>query len=125
MYLGTKPSNPATISGDSAVIGGDDLAQILGIEAHGEPSQVDQIAEHHRQLPAFGSRCSGSSLRCSIDIAEQCGDRLEQLAAVADRGHAKADQVIGRQLRQHLGIDIVVAESGLVSLEAQVAQPRR
>jgi hypothetical protein len=29
---------------------------------------------------------------------------------VADRGHAKADQVVGRQLGQYFSVDIVVAE---------------
>ena len=42
---------------------------------------------------------------------------------MADRGHADADQVVGRQLRQHLGVDIVVAKSGLVLLQTQTAQP--
>ena len=40
--------------GDGAVIGGDDLAQILGIEPRRERGRADEIAEHHRQLPAFG-----------------------------------------------------------------------
>jgi hypothetical protein len=44
---------------------------------------------------------------------------------MADRGHAQADQVVGRQLRQDLGIDIVVAERWLVLFEPQPAQPRR
>ena len=44
---------------------------------------------------------------------------------MADRGHAQADQVVGRQLRQDLGIDIVVAERGHIALKAQALQPRR
>ena len=36
-----------------------------------------------------------------------------------------ADQVVGRQLRQHFAIDIVVTECGRVSFEPQPAQPRR
>jgi hypothetical protein len=28
---------------------------------------------------------------------------------VADRGHADADQIVGRQLQQHLGVDLVTA----------------
>ena len=35
------------------------------------------------------------------------------------------DQVLGRQLRQHLGIDIVVAERRRIALKAQIPQPRR
>ena len=44
---------------------------------------------------------------------------------MADRGHADADQVVGRQLRQHFAIDIVVAECRRVLFEPQPAQPRR
>jgi hypothetical protein len=31
---------------------------------------------------------------------------------MADRGHADADQVVDRLLRQHFAVDIVVAEGG-------------
>ena len=41
------------------------------------------------------------------------------------RVYDKADQVVGRQLRQHFGVDIVVAESGLISFETQASQPDR
>jgi hypothetical protein len=30
---------------------------------------------------------------------------------MADRGHADADQVVGRQLRQHLGVDIALSRN--------------
>ena len=39
------------------------------------------------------------------------------------RGHADADQVVRRQLRQHFTIDIIVAECRRVSFEPQLAQP--
>jgi hypothetical protein len=42
--------------GDDAVIGGVDVAQILGIEARRQRRRTDQVAEHHGQLPA--SACS-------------------------------------------------------------------
>ena len=34
-------------------------------------------------------------------------------------------QILGRQLRQHLAIDVVVAECGHIVFKAQPAQPRR
>ena len=43
---------------------------------------------------------------------------------MADRGYADADQVVGRQLRQHFAIDIVVVECARVLFEPQPAQPR-
>ena len=39
--------------------------------------------------------------------------------------HADAHQIVGRQLRQHLPIDFVVAECRRISFEPQPAQPRR
>jgi hypothetical protein len=52
--LANKAIEPGDNLGDSAVIGGDDLAQILGIEPRRELGRADEIAEQHRQLPAFG-----------------------------------------------------------------------
>jgi hypothetical protein len=43
-------------------------------------------------------------------LRPQGGDRGQQLAAMTDRVHAEADQVLSRQLRQHLAVDIIVAE---------------
>ena len=53
----------------------------------------------------------------------QGGDRGEQLAPVADRGDAELAQVVGRQLGQDVGVDVVVAERLLVLAQAQPAQP--
>jgi hypothetical protein len=38
---------------------------------------------------------------------------------MANRGHADADQVLGREFRQNFAIDIVVVESGHVLFEPQ------
>jgi hypothetical protein len=127
--LGDETIEPGDDLGDGAVIGGDDLAQILGIEARGECGRADQIAEHYRKLPAFGiSGSRGISGYRHHRSGGQCGaersNRGEELAAMADRGHADADQVVGRQLRQHFAIDIVVPECRRVSFEPQPAQPR-
>ena len=37
--------------------------------------------------------------RSGRSLGAEGGDGIEQLAAMADRGHAQADQVVGRQLR--------------------------
>ena len=71
------------------------------------------------QTPGEVVRRRALGRRCSAERS----DRGQQLAAMADRGHADADQVVGRQLRQHLGVDVVVAERLLVLLEPQTAQP--
>ena len=40
--------------GGASVIGGDDFAQILRIEAGGERGRADEVAEHHGDLPPLG-----------------------------------------------------------------------
>ena len=105
------------------MIRGDDLAQILGIEARRKLGRADQIAEHHRQLPALGSWYGRRSLCCSIGYAVRCGDRLEQLASMAPEHHAEIPEILRRELGQRLPIDLVVAEGGFVSLETQAPQP--
>ena len=42
--------------GDGAVIGAEDLAQILWIQPRRQLRRADQIAEHHRQLSPLGFR---------------------------------------------------------------------
>ena len=42
---------------------------------------------------------------------------------MADRGDAQTDQIVGRQLRQYICVDIILAEGTLVLLEPQAPQP--
>src|SRR5439155_4007109 len=49
-----KPLQVLDYVGDSAVMRGDDLAQILGFKPRREGGRADQTAEHHRQLSALG-----------------------------------------------------------------------
>jgi hypothetical protein len=90
-----KAIEPGDDYGDGAMIRGDDLAQILGIEPRRERGRADQIAEHNRELPPFGSWHSRNLLRCSIDIAAQRGDRSKQLPMISDEAYAKVLQVVG------------------------------
>ena len=52
--FGDKAVEAADRLGDGAVIGADQLAQILRVNARRERGRADEVAEHHRQLPAFG-----------------------------------------------------------------------
>ena len=54
--LGDKPGEARDRIGDAAVIGADNLSQILGIEALRQRRRADQIAEHHSQLAPLGLR---------------------------------------------------------------------
>jgi len=51
------------------------------------------------------------------------GNRIEQATPVTDQGNAEILQVIGRQTRQHLLVDLVFAESLLVPLQPEPPQP--
>jgi hypothetical protein len=42
--------------GDALLIRRDHVAQILRVQAGGDRRRADQIAEHHRHLPAFGEK---------------------------------------------------------------------
>ena len=71
------------------MVGGDDLAQILGIEARRQRRRADQIAEHYGQLPALGIggsrriRGAAPSLRRWAPWRER-GDGIQQLAPVGE-----------------------------------------
>ena len=126
--LGDKPIEPGDDISDSAVIRGDHVTQILGIEACRQRGRADEIAEHHRQLPAFRFRPHPSLPRERGRVREGAAERadgLEQLAAVAPEHHAEILEIFRRELGQRLPIDLVVMERLLVSPQTQAAQPRR
>jgi hypothetical protein len=52
--LGDKAVEAGDGFADGGMVGADDCAQILGIEDGRQRRRADQIAKHHRQLPAFG-----------------------------------------------------------------------
>jgi hypothetical protein len=117
-----KAIEPGDDFGDCAVVRGDDLAQIFRIESHGERGRADQIAEHHRQLPAFGlgghqdveGRYPGGG-----GFGAEHGNCVEELAAMDPKHHAEILEILRRELRQHVPIDFVVAERRHVALKAQ------
>ena len=58
--LGDKAIELGDHFGDGAVVGADQLPQILRIKPRCERRRADEIGKHHRQLAAFGvggSRC--------------------------------------------------------------------
>jgi len=66
-------------------------------------------------------RCRGWGRRRGAER----GDGGKELAAMADRGHADGDQVVGRQVRQDVSIDFVVAKRRLVLSKTELLQPTR
>jgi len=104
--LGDKPVEAADRRGDDAVVVADQLAQILRVMTGRECRRADQVAEHHRQLPAFGvggrryiARCRrhrGGGHRggfgCTLG---QCGDSIQQATAMPDRRNPEFAQIVG------------------------------
>ena len=86
---GDEAVEPGDHLSDGAVIRGDDLAQILGIETRRESGRADQIAEHHRKLPTL---CAVTDRRSLTDrrspLQRRRGgkrrNRLQQSLAVAE-----------------------------------------
>ena len=112
---------------DAAVIGADHRAQILRVEPRRQCRRADQIAEQHRQLPPLGLRLHPPLPRLrgrAREGAAQRRDRLQELPARPDRQPQRREIRLG-QLRQHLDVDLILAERRLVALEPQSAKPRR
>ncbi len=91
------------------------IAQVLGIEFPRQLGRSDQIAEHHRDLPALCIRgrprlertCRQRLIDWSFlfgGSGMEPGDCFEQFLAMPEE-HAEALEVGLRQLRQHLEID--------------------
>ena len=123
--LGDKPGEAGSRVRDAAVVGADDLAQILGIVARRQRRRANKIAEHHRQLaPLRLARDWRSRSRCRwcFGGAERA-DSIEQPAAMADGCDPKLAQILRRQPAQVLSVDVVVAERGRILFQPEAAQP--
>jgi hypothetical protein len=56
-------------------------------------------------------------------LAGRGDDRREQSVSVADRSDADVSQIVGRQLGEHIGVNLVVSELLLVFSEAENVKP--
>ena len=57
--LRDEPAEALHGLGDALLVGGNDLAQVLGVHARRECRRTDEVREHHRDLAALGSVLSG------------------------------------------------------------------
>src|SRR5438105_2627207 len=84
-----------------------------------EPTRSENITV---QLPAFGiGRCRGIAGRCCPGggrCAER-GDGVKEPATVSSEHHAEILEILSRQLRQRIPIDLVIAEGRHIALKAQ------
>src|SRR6516162_8796854 len=116
--------------GDGPVICGDDLAQILGIEARRQRCRANKITEHYRELSAFGigwRRCFPRYRRLGDGgrLGAECSDSVEQSPTMADRHYADLPEIVGRQAGQHPFVNLVCAKRRLVLLEPETTEPCR
>ena len=129
----TKAAGSGDYLGATAVIGADDVAQLLWIEPRRQCRGTDEVGEHDRELAAFGfgSLCAGAvgldrMFGCvAKSFGSQRGDRIEENTAMADRRHAEISEVLGGQLGQDGLVDRVFPECLLVAFQAEAAQPGR
>jgi hypothetical protein len=114
---------------------GDGIALNVTISSTGRrrtcwTGRTDQIAEHHRQLPAFSidSRWCFTGRRChhgGRHLGDERGDSVEQSPSMADQSNAEILQILGGQSRQYSCIDLVVAERLFVPLQPETVEPCR
>jgi hypothetical protein len=116
--LGDKAAKAADGVGDTAMVGADDLAQVLGIKAGRQRRRTNQIAEHHRQLPPLRLGGGVRRGRSRHRTLAESSNRRQQPSPIADRSDADVLQVVCRQLGQHVPIDRVFVEGRRVFLEA-------
>jgi hypothetical protein len=107
--------------------------RLLRPEFAAQRREACQVGEEDGHLPplalAVGEGCRSPCPRClrgaRVGPAPQGRDSPEDLLAVAERGDAEGQEVGVGQLREHVGIDRVLAEGRRVLAEPELAQPRR
>ena len=82
-----------------------------------EPTRSQNITVTWRRS---ASGCTGES-GASRRVAGKCRDRVEQQSAMPHRSYPDADQVLGRQPRQDLRVNIILAERRLVLRKPEAA----
>ena len=125
-------------------IGVDEVAPVLGVEPGGKARRPDKVAKHHRDRAALGidarsrlrsgrdrgrgqsgGRARGGRRGRRLGRRAERGDRVEEFSPVADDRDAEIFQIFGRQARQEVAVDRVVAERRFVLPETEVVEPGR
>ncbi len=104
-----------------ALIGAQNLAQILRIEALAERGGTHQVDEHHGQLPPLGLSGSGAFIEFARSGTKR-GQGLQQPLTVAQTD-AELFQVVIVKVPEHVVVDVVLAKDLLVPTEAEALKP--
>ena len=112
-------------------VGPDEIAPVLGVEPRRKACRADEVAEHHGDRTPLGHKLvtlgrnglmreRGSVRRLRGGKSSDC---VEQPSSVADRSDANVLEVVRRQPRQHVRVDLVLSKFLLVLTEAETAKP--
>ena len=71
----------------------------------------------------FSGHAEIVGITCRRAFEAQRGDRLQQTAPMAERGDAYFLEIIGGQIEQYFGADVILAECRLVAFQTQISQP--
>src|SRR5271166_2222719 len=95
----------------------------IPLESAVDPTRSQNITVSWRRSAWAGAGAGGGT---DAGVAVRAGAGAAALsAAMADRGHADGDQVVGRQVRQNVSVDLIVAERRLVLSKTELLQPTR
>ena len=131
--LADVPAEARYLAGGGVLVGAEDIAHLLGVEARGKPGRADEVAEQDGELPALRLRRSAPTggLRFRGGVGSpvrrgfEGGDGVQEPAPMADNGDAEVPEVIGREARQELGVNLVGVERLCIALQPQVPEPGR
>jgi hypothetical protein len=118
-----EPAKALHSLSDALLIGGNDLAQILGVHTRRQCSRADQVREHHCDLPAFGSIVRLRSNQRRLRRRRNGRNRFQQLLAMAERHDADVLEIVVGQPTQQLDVDVVGAENLSILGETDPAEP--
>jgi hypothetical protein len=134
--LGDVAAEPGHRARHRLLVRPEDLAHLLRIEPGGKRRGAGQVGEHHRELPPLGLVRPGGGptrhghrrahgRRGGTILGSQGGDRVEQLAPMANGADPDLLQVLRGEARQHLGVDAVLGERPRVPPQTQSLEPGR
>jgi hypothetical protein len=116
---GDGPAVAPRHAGASVLVAPDDFSRILGIEAFRKGARPDDVGEHDGQVAPL-TRVE-RRLRQRRRILQR-RDRIQDPAHVPHRRHADVAQVLGRQPRQHLPVDVVGGKRARVPAQPEPDQ---
>ena len=110
------------------------MAQILRVQAPGEPGGLDPIAEHHREPTALGFRArlgAGRLRGCWSGLRRGLRRRFDeprrrfQKAPPVTHREPQVAEILRSQLRQQVEVHVVVGQCVRVATEPLLLEPLR